>query len=95
MIPFKLANQHREVGSPSVNLEKGRYRMRGPMPNTPTRSGSSSTSDAGQPVRRKRSQSTQNMAMSTCMATIVVLLVAACLTSFGFAYYLFTTSRPI
>ncbi|KAF7428543.1 hypothetical protein PC9H_007767 [Pleurotus ostreatus] len=91
MIPFKLANQHREVGSPSVNLEKGRYRMRGPMPSTPTRSGSSSTGDAGQPIRRKRSQSTQNMAMSTCMATIVVLLVAACLTSFGFAYYLFTT----
>ncbi|KAF4598491.1 hypothetical protein EYR38_006893 [Pleurotus pulmonarius] len=94
MIPFKLANHHREVGSPSVNLEKGRYRMRGPMPNTPTRSASSThgnTSEPGQPVRKKRSQSSQNMAMSTCMATIVVLLVAACLTSFGFAYYLFTT----
>ncbi|KAJ7128943.1 hypothetical protein C8R43DRAFT_1026446 [Mycena crocata] len=71
--------------SPSVTMEKGRYRMRAPS-TLPIDSPFPLTKPTlRQPHARKRG------GISTLMAALVVLLALACLASFGFAYYLFTT----
>ncbi|KAJ6497824.1 hypothetical protein C8R45DRAFT_984381 [Mycena sanguinolenta] len=69
--------------SPSVNLEKGRYRMRAPsaLPLDSPRKQLAS--------RRPRRRTSSGV--SSLMAALVVILALACLASFGFAYYLFTT----
>ncbi|KAF8170278.1 hypothetical protein K438DRAFT_1854330 [Mycena galopus ATCC 62051] len=71
--------------SPSVTLEKGRYRMRAP-------SAPPLDSPRKQPVRRPRGRNSGGL--SSLMAALVITLALACLSSFGFAYYLLTTSRP-
>ncbi|KAF5345365.1 hypothetical protein D9758_008502 [Tetrapyrgos nigripes] len=82
--PFKLTSRAREANaSPSVYLEKGRYRIRNPAPKPEFRNVSQSS--------RIRSLSTSNDRNSIFTAIIVILLAFACLTCFGAAYYLFTT----
>ncbi|KAJ7497060.1 hypothetical protein FB451DRAFT_1209918 [Mycena latifolia] len=72
--------------SPSVTMEKGRYRMRAPS-TLPT--GDSTYPFKGPPLKQPRVRSRDGI--SSVMAALVVLLALACLASFGFAYYLFTT----
>ncbi|KAJ6558502.1 hypothetical protein DFH09DRAFT_1163020 [Mycena vulgaris] len=70
--------------SPSVTMEKGRYRMRAP----------SSTVDSSYPLKQpmlRQPPGRNRDGISSIMAAFVVLLALACLASFGFAYYLFTT----
>ncbi|KAJ7124975.1 hypothetical protein C8R44DRAFT_668907 [Mycena epipterygia] len=69
--------------SPSVTMEKGRYRMRAPSTLPPDSSYSLQQPTPRQPRARN--------GMSSLMAALIVLLALACLASFGFAYYLFTT----
>ncbi|KAJ7928554.1 hypothetical protein B0H13DRAFT_1967849 [Mycena leptocephala] len=72
--------------SPSVTMEKGRYRIRAPSaPTLPV---------LNQPAQRQPGRRNSG-GISSLMAALVVLLALACLASFGFAYYLFTTSHPV
>ncbi|KAJ6593639.1 hypothetical protein B0H19DRAFT_1365681 [Mycena capillaripes] len=73
--------------SPSVMMEKGRYRMRAPS-SLPI----DSPFPLKQPARRQPGRRNKG-GFGSLMAALVVLLALACLTSFGFAYYLFTTTR--
>ncbi|KAJ7718006.1 hypothetical protein DFH07DRAFT_860711 [Mycena maculata] len=71
--------------SPSVTMEKGRYRMRAP---------STLPLDSPYPLAKptpRQPRGRNRDGISSFMAALVVLLSLACLASFGFAYYLFTT----
>lgn len=78
--PFKVTASAAAAGSsPSVYLEKGRYRLRKLSLKTttgPTRLSTSSRPNAG---------------ISRWLIVLLLLLAVACITSFGLAYYLFTT----
>ncbi|KAI0345481.1 hypothetical protein BDW22DRAFT_1352950 [Trametopsis cervina] len=71
--------------SPSISLEKGAYRMRAPRRNvaesSPLRRRTNSRVVKEPPMLRYEKQ----------MAILVVFLICATMTSFGAAYYLFTT----
>ncbi|KAJ7690655.1 hypothetical protein B0H17DRAFT_1064314 [Mycena rosella] len=71
--------------SPSVTMEKGRYRMRAPS-TVPLADSSHLLKQPTLKHPRTRSRG----GISSLMAALVVLLALACLASFGFAYYLFT-----
>lgn len=82
MIPFKLTAAARAANmSPSINAEKGAYRIRAP----------SVTKSTPFTSRRGPTRARNPDRFSTYMTLLVVLLASACLTSFGVAYYLFTT----
>ncbi|KAK7045716.1 hypothetical protein VNI00_007549 [Paramarasmius palmivorus] len=85
MLAHKITGRAREASaSPSVSLEKGRYRMRAPS-NRPATINETAHTRARS---TSRPTSTRN---SFYLVTLLLLLVAGCLVSFGFAYYLFTT----
>ncbi|KAJ7782824.1 hypothetical protein B0H16DRAFT_1877330 [Mycena metata] len=85
MSQFPVSNA---CDSPSTTMEKGRYRMRAPSV-IPLDNLHPSKQPVRRPTSRKRDGS------SSLLAALVVLLALACLASFGFAYYLFTTSKPL
>uniref|UniRef100_A0A0W0FWE9 O-fucosyltransferase family protein n=1 Tax=Moniliophthora roreri TaxID=221103 RepID=A0A0W0FWE9_MONRR len=85
MLAHKITARAREASaSPSVSLEKGRYRMRAPSNRPATINETIHT----RPRSMSRPSSTQN---SFYVVTLLLLLASACLACFGFAYYLFTT----
>ncbi|TFK74534.1 hypothetical protein BDN72DRAFT_759417 [Pluteus cervinus] len=88
MLPFKFRKDIATgSASPSISMEKGTYRMRAPpLPRLPL---SPHPKRALSPQTR-RSQHDPN-AIPTPMLMLIGLLVFACISSFGFAYYLFTT----
>ncbi|KAJ7287763.1 hypothetical protein C8J57DRAFT_1167972 [Mycena rebaudengoi] len=75
------ASSGKASASPSVALEKGRYRIRAPSDLRPI--------DAPYLKPQPRVQNVGSI--SSYMAALITLLALACLSSFGFAYYLFTT----
>jgi hypothetical protein len=78
--PFKITPNATAAGSsPSVYLEKGRYRLR-----------KSSTRSSG-PTRIQAPYQRTSTSTSRCLILLLVLLVVASMSSFGLAYYLFTT----
>lgn len=68
----------KSVSSPSVNLEKGAYRMR-------------ASSRAIEPLRLERRTRNAAVNANSHLLFLVFLLALACLACFGSAYYLFTT----
>ncbi|EPQ52921.1 hypothetical protein GLOTRDRAFT_111797 [Gloeophyllum trabeum ATCC 11539] len=87
---FQSLTGRQSAASPSVSLEKGAYRLRGPAwsrkrslsrPLPTGRPGLSGPAQLG-------NQETQ-------LAVVIVLLALATVSSFGAAYYLYSTSRPL
>ena len=87
MIPYRLAptSATRDaIASPSLSMEKGAYRMRAPR----------RRADTLRPAVIRRPQtviSNQDGRITAWTALVIVFLVTAALSSFGTAYYLFTT----
>ncbi|KAL0956208.1 hypothetical protein HGRIS_002365 [Hohenbuehelia grisea] len=82
MLPFKVsALQREQMGSPSISLEKGSYRMRRPT---------GATYEPHNPSRIPKRRPTPTMS-STLTTFLPFILAFACLTCFGFAYYLYST----
>jgi hypothetical protein len=81
MIPFKKASQHANA-SPSVSLERGGYRMRAPAirPIPLTLNGKTVQAQSSPEHRTNRN-----------LVIFLILLALASISSFGTAYYLFTT----
>ena len=79
MIPFIKTARHVNPSSPSISLERGAYRMRAPT----IRPVPLNLNEKTVPTRSSR--------MNRNLAFLLILLALACISSFGTAYYLFTT----
>ncbi|KAH6914225.1 hypothetical protein BKA70DRAFT_1260788 [Coprinopsis sp. MPI-PUGE-AT-0042] len=84
MLPTRLREGSSHDASPSISLERGTYRMRPPRNLRPI---PLDFNKAEAPASKTLQRGSVNRHLSTMLG----LLTLACITCFGFAYYLFTT----